>query len=246
MPALTDLLPLVDVVFVQGCNWDLHVERVRPFVEAGKGVYIDKPLAGNVADLLQLKAWAGQGADIIGGSSLRCCEEVKRIHGQSQGSDLQTIFASGPNDFFNYGIHVIEMVQGVIGRERSSPAVAVTHLGSHGSERLLVDYASGLQVELQAAGGFLLSVSGSDGHWSATVESDFYRALLQDVVAHFRGERPFPADIDMLCEAVLVLLAGRESMRRGRLTPVRIDELAADAPGFDGHSFTDEYRASVG
>ena len=89
VPALTDLIPLVDVVFVQSCNWDLHAQRVRPFVEAGKGVYIDKPLAGNVADLLQLKEWVAQGADIIGGSSLRCCEEVKRIHAQTQGSDLQ-------------------------------------------------------------------------------------------------------------------------------------------------------------
>ena len=43
----------------------------------------------------------------------------------------------------------------------------------------------------------------------------------------------------------MILLAGRESMRRGRLTPVRIDELPADAPGFDGHSFTADYRASV-
>ena len=248
VPALTDMIPLVDVVFVQSCNWDLHTERVRPFVEAGKGVYIDKPLAGNAADLLQLKAWAAQGADIIGGSSLRCCEEVKRIHGQTQGSDLYTIFASGPNDFFNYGIHVIEMVQGAIGLDRSTPAVAVTYLGSHNSVRLLVDYQDGLQavLELQAAAGFSLAVSAANGHWSATVQSDFYRALLQDVVAHFRGERPFPAGIDMLCEAVMVLLAGRESMRRGRLAPVRIDELAADAPGFDGHSFTADYRASVG
>ena len=248
VPALADLIPLVDVVFVQGCNWDLHAERVRPFVEAGKDVYIDKPLAGNAADLLQLKAWAAQGADIIGGSSLRCCEEVKRIHAQTQGSDLHTIFASGPNDFFNYGIHVIEMVQGVIGLDRRTPAVAVTHLGSRDSVRLLVDYQDGLQavLELQAAAGFSLAVSAANGHWSATVQSDFYRALLQDVVAHFRGERPFPANIDMLCEAVMVLLAGRESVRRGRLTPVRIDELSADAPGFDGHSFTEDYRASVG
>lgn len=247
VPALADLIPLVDVVFVQSCNWDLHAERVRPFVEAGKGVYIDKPLAGNAADLLQLKAWAAQGADIIGGSSLRCCEEVKRIHGQTQGSDLYTIFASGPNDFFNYGIHVIEMVQGAIGLDRSTPAVAVTYLGSRDSVRLLVDYQDGLQavLELQAAAGFSLAVSAANGHWSATVQSDFYRALLQDVVAHFRGESPFPADIDMLCEAVMVLLAGRESMRRGRLAPVRIDELAADAPGFDGHSFTEDYRAAV-
>jgi len=100
-------------------------------------------------------------------------------------------------------------------------------------------------LELEAAGGFFLSVSGGNGRWSATVESDFYRALLQDIVAHFRGERPFPADIDLLCEAVMVLLAGRESRRRGRLTPVRVDELRADASGFDGHSFTVEYRGSV-
>ncbi len=248
VPALTDLIPLVDVVFVQSCNWDLHAQRVRPFVEAGKGVYIDKPLAGNVADLLQLKEWVAQGADIIGGSSLRCCEEVKRIHAQTQGGGLSTIFASGPNDFFNYGIHVVEMVQGVIGLDRSTPAVAVTHLGSHNAVRLLVDYQDGLQavLELQAAAGFSLAVSAANGHWSATVQSDFYRALLQDVVAHFQEKRPFPADIDMLCEAVMVLLAGRESMRRGRLAPVRIDEFAADAPGFDGHSFTADYRASVG
>ena len=248
VPALTDMIPLVDVVFVQSCNWDLHRERVRPFVEAGKGVYIDKPLAGNVADLLQLKQWVAQGADIIGGSSLRCCEEVKRIHAQTQGSDLHTIFASGPNDFINYGIHVVEMVQGAIGLDRSTPAVAVTHLGSHNSERLLVDYRSGLQVilELQAAAGFSLSVSAANGHWSAAIQSDFYRALLQDVVAHFSGASPFPANIDLLCEAVMILLAGRESMRRARLTPVLIDELPANAPGFDGRSFTEDYRVAVG
>ena len=258
VPALADMIPLVDVVFVQSCNWDLHLERVEPFVEAGKGVYIDKPLAGNVADLLQLKDWVTQGADIIGGSSLRCCEEVKRIHAQTEGSDLYTIFASGPNDFFNYGIHVVEMVQGVSGLSGRSPAVAVTHLGSHHSERLLVDYQSGLQVllELQAAAGFFLSVSAGNGHWSATIQSDFYRALLQDVVAHFRATRrllprtgrmgQFPADIDLLSEAVMILLAGQKSMRRGRLTPVFIDEIAVDAPGFDGDLFTAHYRASVG
>ena len=248
VPALTDMIPLVDVVFVQSCNWDLHAQRVRPFIEAGKGVYIDKPLAGNVADLLQLKEWVAQGADIIGGSSLRCCEEVKLVHAQTQGSDLHTIFASGPNHFINYGIHVVEMVQGAIGLDRSTPAVAVTHLGSHNAVRLLVDYQDGLQavLELQAAVGFSLSVSAANGHWSAAVQSDFYRALLQDVVAHFRGESPFPADIDLLCEAVMILLAGRESMCRGRLTPVRIDELPTDAPGFDGRSFTEDYRVAVG
>ena len=248
VPALADMIPLVDVVFVQSCNWDLHRERVEPFVEAGKGVYIDKPLAGNVADLLQLKDWVARGADIIGGSSLRCCEEVKRIHAQTQGSDLSAIFASGPNDFINYGIHVVEMVQGAIGLDRSTPAVAVTHLGSHNSERLLVDYRSGLQVilELQAAAGFSLSRQRRQRPLvSCHPERLLPRALAGRCRPLSRRE-PFPADIDLLCEAVMVLLAGRESIRRGRLTPVCIDELPTDAPGFDGHSFTADYRAAVG
>ena len=165
-----------------------------------------------------------------------------------RGATSTPSFASGPNDFFNYGIHVVEMVQGAIGLDRRTPAVSVTYLGGHGAERLLVDYRSGLQavLDLEAAAGFFLAVSGGGGRWSAAVESDFYRALLEDVVAHFQGKRPFPADIDMLCEAVMILLAGRESMRRGRLTSVRIDDLPADAPGFDGHAFTAAYRAAVG
>ena len=44
---LADLIPLVDVVLVQSCNWDLYVERVRPFVEAGRPpVAIASPCAG--------------------------------------------------------------------------------------------------------------------------------------------------------------------------------------------------------
>src|ERR1041385_4449272 len=40
----------VDLAIVHACNWDTHVEKARPFVEAGKAVLIDKPLAGNMRD----------------------------------------------------------------------------------------------------------------------------------------------------------------------------------------------------
>jgi len=98
---------------------------------------------------------------------------------------------------------------------------------------------------VEAEGGCVDDVSGGNGRWSAIVESDCYRERLQAMGAQCGGERPLPARIDLMCGAGMVLLGGRESRRRGRLTPVGVDELRADASGFDGHSFTVEYRGSV-
>ena len=64
---------------------------------------------------------------------------------------------------------------------------------------------------------------------------------MQDVVVHFRCTRPLPADIDLLSEAVMILLAGRESQRLRRRAPFFMDELPVDTPGFDGDLFTAEY-----
>jgi virulence factor len=237
--SLEQMVDLVDVAFIQTNNWDLHLDRAGPFLAAGKGVYIDKPIAGNLAHLTKLKEWAVKGGNIVAGSSLRCCQEVKDIaRAIGQGQPI-TVYATGPNDFFNYGIHSIEMAQSIAGKGAES----VTHLGSFHAERYLVRYPGGLQVLLELCapgGGFHVAATATTGHWAATVTSDFYRALLEDIVAHFLGERSFLADIHTLCEAVEILLAGRASKRIGQT--VFLDELPLSDPGFDGTSFNESYR----
>src|SRR4051812_32668314 len=52
--SLADMIDLVDLAIIHSCDWDIHIERARPFVEAGKAVFIDKPMAGNVKDLQQI------------------------------------------------------------------------------------------------------------------------------------------------------------------------------------------------
>ena len=182
-----------------------------------------------------------RGANVIGGSSLRTCREVKDIRELVQGADLVTVFATGPNDYFNYGIHAIEMVQGIVG----AGAVSVTHLGHYHADRYLIKYQSGLEVilELESPGRvFYVSVTATNGHFAAEIKSDFYRALLEDIVAHFTNQQPFPADIDLLGQAIEIALAGRESRRSAHT--VFLDELRLEEPGFDGHSFNEQYRLS--
>ena len=61
--------PDVHIAIVHSCNWDLHVSRAAPFVAQGKAVLIDKPIAGRLRDLQQLRTWADAGVRITGGSS---------------------------------------------------------------------------------------------------------------------------------------------------------------------------------
>src|SRR5437868_5871406 len=69
-PCLTDMVADVDCAIIHSCDWDTHVAKARPFIEAGKAVLIDKPIAGNARDLRQFEAWAQQGARLSGGSAL--------------------------------------------------------------------------------------------------------------------------------------------------------------------------------
>src|SRR6476660_8859751 len=48
------LLSKVDVVLLESVDGQPHLEQVRPVFEAGKPVYIDKPLAGSLADVLAI------------------------------------------------------------------------------------------------------------------------------------------------------------------------------------------------
>ena len=43
----------VDIGFVQGCNWDKHLEYAKAFIKAGKPVFMDKPFVGNLKDCLE-------------------------------------------------------------------------------------------------------------------------------------------------------------------------------------------------
>jgi len=54
-----------------------HVQRCRPFIEAGLPIFIDKPLSDNEEDLRTVVKWNDEGAHIMSGSSLRYKKEIE-------------------------------------------------------------------------------------------------------------------------------------------------------------------------
>jgi predicted dehydrogenase len=115
--SLDELVDSVDVGMLFGQNWDLHLEQARPFLEAGKRVFIDKPVVGSMRDVVALRELSERtGVPVMGGSSLRYAPELVALRERREElGQIVSAFASGPQDFFNYGVHAVAMVAGFFG-----------------------------------------------------------------------------------------------------------------------------------
>src|SRR5690554_2901066 len=60
--SIAEMAENVDIGFVQSCNWDKHLEQAMPFIQAGKPVFIDKPIVGSLADCRIIEKLSAEGA----------------------------------------------------------------------------------------------------------------------------------------------------------------------------------------
>ncbi len=52
VPSIEELLKRVDVVLLESVDGRPHLEQARPVIAAKKPLFIDKPMAGSLADVL--------------------------------------------------------------------------------------------------------------------------------------------------------------------------------------------------
>ncbi len=236
----------VDVAIIHTCNWDLHLARCEPFLRAGKGVLIDKPLIGNLRDAQTLLDWAARGARVCGGSSLRWASEIHDFlaEPEAERGRIHTVFAGCAVDDFNYGIHAYAMLSGLLG----AGATSVRYLGQSRQREIRVTWSEGRTG--------LLLVGAQPGYlpFYATVVTDrsvryleidasrVYRALLERALPYLGGETDVPPlPLRELLEPELIALAARLS-RHAHGAEIALADLAFGTPGYDGARFAAEYR----
>ena len=71
-----DVIGEVDAVIVATDNGFEHVDRCRPFVEAGLPIFVDKPLVDNVEDLRVFKQWVAEGKAIMSSSCMLLSDSI--------------------------------------------------------------------------------------------------------------------------------------------------------------------------
>lgn len=231
----------VDAAMILGTNWETHCDKALVLMKANKPVMIDKPVVGSVRECERLLDLAAKhGTVVFGGSSLRYAREVTALR-ESVGSrqNLQSVVASGPGDFFSYGIHTSEMLQGFLGTGvRSVKPVAGSRV-----PLLAVTFTDGFVALMHLQMPFhewTLSAFTTGGLRTATVSVDgLYEPFLRNFVGLLEG-KPVDYSLQGPVEAVRVQIAAKISIEKGG--EVLLADLPPDA-GFDGRAFAAEYAA---
>ena len=120
--SIDKLLSRVDVVLLESNDGRPHLEQVLPVLKAGKSVFIDKPVAGSLADAVAIfEAAARYNVPVFSASSLRYTPGAQAIRGGKIG-DVKGCDAYSPcsleathPDLFWYGIHGVETLFTVMG-----------------------------------------------------------------------------------------------------------------------------------
>jgi predicted dehydrogenase len=117
------LLQKVDVVFLESVDGRPHLEQVKPVFKAKKPVFIDKPVAGSLADAVEIYRLAKEsGTPCFSSSSLRFGPGIRDARtgdkfGAILGCDAYGSCSLEPHhpDLFWYGIHGIELLFTIMG-----------------------------------------------------------------------------------------------------------------------------------
>jgi predicted dehydrogenase len=128
------LLTRVDVVLVESLDGRAHLAQVTPVLNAGKRVYVDKPLAASVEDVKRIQRLSAEtGTPLFTASSYRFHPDIARLRDAPGVGRVIRIEASSPlhalehhPDLYYYGIHGVEALYAVMGTGCVSVARSVT------------------------------------------------------------------------------------------------------------------------
>lgn len=211
------LLSQVDAVLLETNDGRPHLEQAMPCFRAGKPVFIDKPIAGSLADAVALFNAAKQhDAPMFSSSSLRygknsqaardgALGKIKRCQTHSPA----TIEKTHP-DLFWYGIHGVESLFTVLGPDCISARRAKTADGKIEVTGRWKNGAIGVFREGQGYGG---AAEGSKGKGPVGAY-DGYKPLVVEI-ARFFCTREIPVDRAETLAIYAFMEAADESKRQG-------------------------------
>ena len=231
--SIGELLPKVDAVLLETNDGRPHLEQALAVFKAGKPVFIDKPVAGSLADAIAIYAAAKRyNVPVFTSSSLRYMKNAQAIRGGSIGTVLgadayspATLEKTHP-DLFWYGIHGVETLFTVMGT---------------GCERVVRVHTEGMDLVVGTwrdgrVGTFRGIRDGQKGYGGTAFGSkaiaplgpyEGYQPLLIEIVRFFRtGVAPVSPEETL--EIYAFMEAADESKRLGGV-PVTIESVMRKA-----------------
>ena len=232
--SIDELIEKVDVVMVLSLDGRTHLEQAKKVFASGKPVFIDKPVAGSLADAIRIFRLAKESnVPCFSSSCLRFSPGTQAIHGDPKVGDIVGCRANSPcslephhPDFFWYGIHGVEPLFTIMGTGCES----VTRVHTKDTDLAVGTWSDGrigtFRGTRNGPHGYGLTVFGTKGIVEAG-KFEGYEPLLVEIVKFFKtGVAPVAPETTL--EILAFMEAADESKRQGG-KPVSIESVMAKA-----------------
>jgi hypothetical protein len=233
VPTIEELCSKVDAVLLTSVDGRPHLEQVKPVIRARKPVFIDKPMAGSLRDVVEIFRLAREAnVPVFSSSSYRFYESLVELKKTNYG-EIRSVISYGPcylephhPDFFWYGVHPAEALYTVMG----TGCETVTRVTTTNTDVAVGTWRDG------RVGTFYGIRGGATPHKvvifgsKAVAEqkgSGNYAPLLREVMKFFQtGVAPVPPEETI--ELFAFMEAADESKRQGG-KPVKIADVLEKA-----------------
>ena len=231
--SIDTLLQKCDVVFLESNDGRVHLEQAMPVFKSGKRVFIDKPVAGSLAQCVALyEAAAKYKTPMFSSSSLRYTIKMKEIAAEKYGP-VKGASTYGPcalekthPDLFWYGVHGVEMLFALMGpecesvvRSSSEHADVVTGIWKDGR---IGTYRGNRNCKYNF---------GGDAFFDKSVEQidDYkgYAMLLEEIVKFFKTGKTQVSPEETI--AIFAFMEAADESKRQGGVPVKIADVIKKA-----------------
>ncbi len=231
---IEEMLPNVDVVLLESVDGRPHLEQAKPVIAAGKPLFIDKPMAGSLADVIEIFRLAEEAkVPCFSSSSLRYASGFQKMRNDSPIGEIRGCDAYSPcsleehhPDLFWYGVHGCEVLFTIMGQGCQSVSCTATE-GTH----FVVGTWKGGRIGTfrgirEGKPGYGATVFGTSGIQPGG-DYEGYTPLLEEICKFFKtGVAPIAKEETI--ELFAFMEAADESKRQGG-KPVSIAEMIAKA-----------------
>ena len=225
-PNVNILCQHVDAVMIENVDGRPHLKHAIDVINAGKPLYIDKPLAGTFADCIKIYRLAKQNnVPIFSSSSLRFSKPTLDVRAGKHGKVLHCETFSPahiePNhpDLFWYGIHGVESLFTVMGPGCISVKRSTTKDGKIKVSGKWNDGRIGIFRESNGYGGTAMCENGVH----PVGKYDGYAPLVKEIIRFFISGKSPVDDRETLEIYAFMDAADKSKSANGKEIPLNLD-----------------------
>lgn len=211
-----DFLDEIDAIIIARDDSETHIEIAKPFLDAGKKVFIDKPLCSNQNDLDFFIPYLENGM-VMSCSGFRFHpNSIDRQFLAEKYSKIVCASAITTIDWNKYGIHLLEALHPLM----DSPIFSIQNIGTQSNDFVKVTYENGKYaciIKDNLLRGFTANFYCSDGsHFQLNFNDNFtyFRNLLFEFHS-FLTENKTSYDFKQTINLIEALIKAKDSKGKG-------------------------------